>query len=142
MRGRHHLPYDAKDDFALETSASFLSLWNDISQSFFIVTIAIVSISLVVGGIVIMNIMLGSMTERHPDAISDRVFDGGSDGRRTRSGPGSDGSVMTRPTRYFRKERLREVTIDGQLFTVIATLQKRRQGRQLGRKAGTSCCNS
>jgi putative ABC transport system permease protein len=64
MRGRHHLDYGAKDDFALETSDSFLSLWKDISQSFFLVTIAIASISLVVGGIVIMNIMLVSVTER------------------------------------------------------------------------------
>jgi putative ABC transport system permease protein len=64
MRGRHHLPYGAKDDFAIETSDSFLSLWKDISQSFFLVTIAIASISLVVGGIVIMNIMLVSVTER------------------------------------------------------------------------------
>ena len=64
MRGRHHLAYGTKDDFALETSDSFLSLWKDISGSFFLVTIAIASISLVVGGIVIMNIMLVSVTER------------------------------------------------------------------------------
>ncbi len=64
MRGRHHLDYGTKDDFAIETSDSFLSLWKDISQSFFLVTIAIASISLVVGGIVIMNIMLVSVTER------------------------------------------------------------------------------
>src|SRR5215467_8159386 len=64
MRGRHHLTYQAKDDFAIETSDSFLSLWKDFSQSFFMVTIAIASISLVVGGIVIMNIMLVSVTER------------------------------------------------------------------------------
>jgi putative ABC transport system permease protein len=64
MRGRHHLPYGAADDFAIETSDSFLSLWKDFSQSFFMVTIAIASISLLVGGIVIMNIMLVSVTER------------------------------------------------------------------------------
>jgi putative ABC transport system permease protein len=64
MRGRHHLAYGAKDDFAIETSDSFLSLWKDISSSFFAVTVAIASISLVVGGIVIMNIMLVSVTER------------------------------------------------------------------------------
>jgi putative ABC transport system permease protein len=64
MRGRHHLSYGTKDDFAVETSDSFLSLWKDISGSFFAVTIAIASISLVVGGIVIMNIMLVSVTER------------------------------------------------------------------------------
>ena len=64
MRGRHHLAFTKPDDFALETSDSFLSLWKDISGSFFAVTIAIASISLVVGGIVIMNIMLVSVTER------------------------------------------------------------------------------
>ena len=64
MRGRHHLAYAVKDDFAIETSDSFLDLWKSISQSFFLVTIAIASISLVVGGIVIMNIMLVSVTER------------------------------------------------------------------------------
>ena len=64
MRGRRHLDYGKKDDFAIETSDSFLSLWKDISSSFFLVTIAIASISLLVGGIVIMNIMLVSVTER------------------------------------------------------------------------------
>jgi len=64
MRGRRHLSFNAKDSFAIETSDSFLSLWKDISSSFFVVTIAIASISLVVGGIVIMNIMLVSVTER------------------------------------------------------------------------------
>jgi len=64
MRGRHHLGYKAKDDFSIETSDSFLSLWKDISSSFFAVTVAIASISLVVGGIVIMNIMLVSVSER------------------------------------------------------------------------------
>jgi putative ABC transport system permease protein len=64
MRGRRHRTYGTEDDFAIETSDSFLSLWKDISSSFFLVTIAIASISLVVGGIVIMNIMLVSVTER------------------------------------------------------------------------------
>src|SRR5882762_1332857 len=43
MRGRHHLSYGTKDDFAIETSDSFLSLWKNISGSFFAVTIAIAS---------------------------------------------------------------------------------------------------
>jgi putative ABC transport system permease protein len=64
MRGRRHVAYGKKDDFSIETSDSFLSLWKDISGSFFFVTIAIASISLLVGGIVIMNIMLVSVTER------------------------------------------------------------------------------
>ena len=64
MRGRHHIGYNGKDDFAIETSDSFLSLWKDISSGFFVVMVGIASISLVVGGIVIMNIMLVSVTER------------------------------------------------------------------------------
>ncbi len=64
MRGRHHIAYGGKDDFAVETSDSFLSLWKDISSGFFVVMVGIASISLVVGGIVIMNIMLVSVTER------------------------------------------------------------------------------
>jgi putative ABC transport system permease protein len=64
MRGRHHLGYGVKDDFSIETSDSFLDLWKSISSTFFAVMIAIASISLVVGGIVIMNIMLVSVTER------------------------------------------------------------------------------
>src|SRR5437879_3441989 len=63
MRGRHHLSYETKDDFAIETSDSFLSVWKDISSSFFAVTIAIASISFVVGGIVIRNIVLVSVRE-------------------------------------------------------------------------------
>ncbi len=64
MRGRRHLAYGAKDDFHIDTNQSFLTLWAGISSAFFGVTIAIASVSLVVGGIVIMNIMLVSVTER------------------------------------------------------------------------------
>src|SRR5437764_13978411 len=71
MRGRHHLGYHAKDDFAIETSDSFLSLWKDISSSFFAVTIAIASISLVVGGIVIMNIM---RSEEHTSELQSPMY--------------------------------------------------------------------
>ena len=53
-----------KDSFVIETNDSFLSLWSDLSGTFFIVMIVIASISLIVGGIVIMNIMLVSVTER------------------------------------------------------------------------------
>jgi putative ABC transport system permease protein len=64
LRGRHHLAYGAKDDFAVETNASLLGIWAGISSGFFGVVVIIASISLVVGGIVIMNIMLVSVTER------------------------------------------------------------------------------
>ncbi len=64
LRGKRHLSYNDEDDFDVETNASFLSIWSSISGSFFVITVAIASISLVVGGIVIMNIMLVSVTER------------------------------------------------------------------------------
>ena len=60
---RHDLPGEP-DSFALEDNASFLGIWANLSGSFFIAMIAIAAISLVVGGIVIMNIMLVSVTER------------------------------------------------------------------------------
>ena len=64
MRARRHDRPGQPDSFAAETNAAFLSLWSDLSSNFFIAMVAIASISLVVGGIVIMNIMLVSVTER------------------------------------------------------------------------------
>ncbi|MBZ5567434.1 MAG: ABC transporter permease [Acidobacteriia bacterium] len=64
MRSRRHDLAGAPDSFSIETNASFLGIWANISGSFFIAMIAIAAISLVVGGIVIMNIMLVSVTER------------------------------------------------------------------------------
>ena len=60
---RHDLP-GRPDSFVAETNEGFLSIWAGLSQTFFIAMIAIAAISLVVGGIVIMNIMLVSVTER------------------------------------------------------------------------------
>jgi putative ABC transport system permease protein len=64
LRARRHDHVGEKDSFVIETNDSFLSLWADLSGTFFIVMIVIASISLIVGGIVIMNIMLVSVTER------------------------------------------------------------------------------
>ncbi|MGH9710065.1 MAG: ABC transporter permease [Candidatus Acidiferrales bacterium] len=64
LRGRRHVAYSKKDDFVMETNQSFLALWGSISGAFFGVVVVIASISLLVGGIVIMNIMLVSVTER------------------------------------------------------------------------------
>jgi putative ABC transport system permease protein len=64
MRSRRHDLPGAPDSFAIETNASFLGIWSNISGSFFVAMIAIAAISLIVGGIVIMNIMLVSVTER------------------------------------------------------------------------------
>jgi putative ABC transport system permease protein len=64
LRARRHLGYKANDDFSIGTNQNFLQIWANISRAFFAVTIGIASISLLVGGIVVMNIMLVSVTER------------------------------------------------------------------------------
>ena len=64
MRARRHDPPGKPDSFEVETNASLLSIWGDLSNTFFMATIGIAAVSLVVGGIVIMNIMLVSVTER------------------------------------------------------------------------------
>jgi putative ABC transport system permease protein len=64
LRVRHHLRPTEKNDFSITTSQELITLWERISKSIFNALIAIVSISLVVGGIVLMNVMLVSVTER------------------------------------------------------------------------------
>lgn len=66
MRNRRgHLTSDADDEgFALETQDVFLNLYGSATSNIYIVTIGVAAISLVVGGIVVMNIMLVSVTER------------------------------------------------------------------------------
>ncbi len=64
MRTLRRLGPKREDNFAITTSENLLKLWSSISSRIFAVLIGIVSISLVVGGIVIMNIMLVSVTER------------------------------------------------------------------------------
>jgi putative ABC transport system permease protein len=64
LRARRHDAPGKPDSFTAETNESFLSIWANLSSTFFIAMIAITAISLVVGGIVIMNIMLVSVTER------------------------------------------------------------------------------
>ncbi|HTY06270.1 MAG TPA: ABC transporter permease [Gemmatimonadales bacterium] len=64
MRSRHHLRPSQDDNFAMETAAGVLDFWNGISRIMFAVGPGIVTVSLVVGGIVIMNIMLMAVAER------------------------------------------------------------------------------
>jgi putative ABC transport system permease protein len=64
LRSRRHDRPGADDSFDIETNASLLSIWSSFSETFFIAMIGIAAVSLVVGGIVIMNIMLVSVTER------------------------------------------------------------------------------
>jgi putative ABC transport system permease protein len=64
MRAWRHLPYDAQDNFAILGSDSIMALWHDLTGNLALVAVMLVSVFLVVGGIVIMNIMLASVTER------------------------------------------------------------------------------
>ncbi|MGB7743233.1 MAG: ABC transporter permease [Terracidiphilus sp.] len=64
MRARRHLGPSVKDAFSIDTSATFQNLLENILNNFGAVVAAIAAVSLVVGGIVIMNIMLVSVTER------------------------------------------------------------------------------
>jgi putative ABC transport system permease protein len=64
LRAWRHLPNDAPDNFAILGSDSIMALWHDLTGNLAVVAMALVSIFLVVGGIVIMNIMLASVTER------------------------------------------------------------------------------
>jgi len=64
MRVRHRLRPMARQDFALTTSDQLLSIWSGISGAIYGALVPLVGISLVVGGIVLMNIMLVSVTER------------------------------------------------------------------------------
>ena len=64
LRARRHDRPGDDDSFDIETNDSLLSLWSNFSGTFFYAMIGIAAISLVVGGIVIMNIMLVSVTER------------------------------------------------------------------------------
>jgi putative ABC transport system permease protein len=64
LRTRRKLQYDQKDDFGIMTTATFINLYNNLTATLWIVLVLISSIALIVGGIVIMNIMLVSVTER------------------------------------------------------------------------------
>jgi putative ABC transport system permease protein len=64
LRARRHVPYREDDNFGVNASATLMDTWHQITGAIFAVTIAIVAVFMVVGGIVIMNIMLASVTER------------------------------------------------------------------------------
>jgi len=64
MRMRHRLRPLDRQDFSIQTSDQMLSIWSNISKSVYAALVPLVGISLVIGGIVLMNIMLVSVTER------------------------------------------------------------------------------
>jgi len=64
MRVRRHLQYSDDDTFGINASDTIMSLWQKLTSTIFAVTIGVVAVFMVVGGIVIMNIMLASVTDR------------------------------------------------------------------------------
>ena len=64
MRSRRHLRPGQPNNFHFETSDDVLDFWGQISRVLYMALPMLVGISLVVGGIVIMNIMLMAVAER------------------------------------------------------------------------------
>jgi putative ABC transport system permease protein len=64
MRAFRHTPFRGPDPFGIVTPESLQALWRQISAAAFILSLLIASVSLGVGGIVIMNIMLVAVVER------------------------------------------------------------------------------
>jgi putative ABC transport system permease protein len=64
MRARRHIPSQEEDNFGINTSDTLMTAWQTLTGTIFAVTVGVVAVFMVVGGIVIMNIMLASVTER------------------------------------------------------------------------------
>jgi len=64
LRAKRKVPYDQPDNFGVVTNDSITATWTQMTGNLFGLAIMLTSVFLVVGGIVIMNIMLASVTER------------------------------------------------------------------------------
>jgi putative ABC transport system permease protein len=64
LRSARQLPYGDNDDFEMITPDAILSFIDDITRAFRVLMVSLPLLSIVVGGIVIMNIMMISVTER------------------------------------------------------------------------------
>jgi putative ABC transport system permease protein len=64
LRMNRHLRPNQPDNFGMYTSDTLMDFWRNFSKGAFAILIGVVSLSLVVGGIVIMNIMLMVVSER------------------------------------------------------------------------------
>jgi putative ABC transport system permease protein len=64
MRRRHGLGYIKPDDFGISTQETIRDIYRNITRVAYIVMVAVAAISLLVGGIGIMNIMLVAVAER------------------------------------------------------------------------------
>jgi putative ABC transport system permease protein len=64
LRRKRRLPSDKPDDFAIFTADAFIDLWKQISTGIFLLLVVVAGVTLLVGGVGVMNIMLVSVTER------------------------------------------------------------------------------
>ncbi len=64
MRARRHVEYNEDDDFDIMTARSFMALYEQVTKAIRVMAIGIPAIALIVAGIVVMNIMMVSVTER------------------------------------------------------------------------------
>jgi putative ABC transport system permease protein len=64
LRAFRHLRPNQDDNFGILSSDSFVSLWQELTSAIAATAIGVVSVFMLVGGIVIMNIMLAAVTER------------------------------------------------------------------------------
>jgi putative ABC transport system permease protein len=64
MRARRHLAPNEADNFGILASASIMDLWHQLTDALAKAMVFIVFVFVVVGGVVIMNVMLASVTER------------------------------------------------------------------------------
>jgi putative ABC transport system permease protein len=64
LRAYRHLRPNADDNFSIFASETFVTLWNRLTAAIAGMAVGIVSVFMVVGGIVIMNIMLAAVSER------------------------------------------------------------------------------
>jgi putative ABC transport system permease protein len=64
LRARRQVAWNDEDNFGIIAPDAITSLWERLTGSLFAIALGLTSVFLVVGGIVIMNIMLASVTER------------------------------------------------------------------------------
>jgi len=64
MRARRHLGPNETDSFGILDSATLMKLWNQLTGVIAMAMVGVVSVFLVIGGVVIMNVMLATVTER------------------------------------------------------------------------------
>jgi putative ABC transport system permease protein len=64
MRARRHLKPNETDSFGILDSATLMKLWNQLTGVIAMAMVGVVSVFLIIGGVVIMNVMLATVTER------------------------------------------------------------------------------